>query len=315
MYFFLTILAAFAVLLLFATVYKYFEVLIAARWPSVPGRVLSAKTVQRKAGGVGRDQTHAELRNFAEINYEFVVQGKRHRASRVSVGEDLGNYRVEETLARYPAGARVMVFYNPTNPGEAVLERDAPEGIFGFMFTLIAGLVVCGLALIFGFDRINNWLRAMLPSESNTNLALMLGCMGMFALAIGRAMSHEAKQAAGWHSTSGVIEESGIEDFQTLDDGRWKTLKRANVVYRYQVNGNTYRSGRIVVRGWTISSSIGALTGGTAKKYPPGQPVEVFFNPANPAEAALERRAKGAGLLYVFGIVLLAAAARSAGLF
>ena len=313
MYFFLTILAGFAGLLIFATVYKYFEVLIAARWSSVPGTILSAKVVQRKAGGTGRDQTHAELRNFAEITYEYAVQGKRYRAARVSIGEDLGNYRVEETLAKYPVGARVTVFYNPTNPGEAVLERYPPEGIFSFMFSLIAGIVAIGLALIFGIDRLNQWLRTALPSEANPGLAMMLGFMGVFVLLIARAILHEAKQAAGWHSTSGVIEESGIEKFQTLDDGRRKTMKRANVVYRYQVNGNTYRSSRLAASRWSIASNIGALTGGADKKYPPGRPVEVFFNPANPAEAVLEPRAKGAGFLYAAGFLLLAAAARVAG--
>ncbi|MGE0339870.1 MAG: DUF3592 domain-containing protein [Xanthobacteraceae bacterium] len=315
MYFFLTILAAFAGLLVFATVYKYIEVRIAARWSSVPGKILSAKVVQRKAGGTGSDQRHAELRNFAEVTYEYVVQGRRYRASRVSVGEDLGNYRVEETLAKYPAGVPVMVFYNPANPGEALLERDVPEGLFRFMFLLVGGIVAVGLALIFGVERIHGWLHAVLLAKSNASLALMFGFMGVFALLIGRAMSYEAKQAAGWPSTWGVVEESGIEDFQTLEDGRWKTRKRTNVVYRYQVKGNTYRSGRIGVARWNISSNIGALTGVAAKKYPPGRPVEVFFNPANPAEAVLERRATGAGFVYAAGVVLLAVAARVAGLF
>lgn len=310
----LLILAAFAGLLTVATVYKYFEVRIAARWPAVPGRVLASKVVQRKTGRIGGDEKNLELRNFAEVSYEYVVQGRKYRASRVSVGEDLGNFRVEETIAKYPAGAGVMVFYNPTNPGEAVLERDAPEGIFRFMFYLIAGLIAAGVALIIGIDRINDWLRNALPSGGNSSLALFFGVMAALALLFGRAISHAASRAADWPSTWGVIEASGVENFQTIENGRAKTLKRANVVYSYQVKGNTYRSDRIAIFRFKAASNLAALVGGVAKKYPPGKPVEVFYDPGNPAEAVLDRRASGtAGALYAIGFVLIAAAARAAG--
>jgi len=311
----LLILSGFAGLLTFATVYKYFEVRIASRWPAVPGRVLSSKVVQRKAGGIGKDEADQELRNFAEVVYEYKVQGRSHQARRVSIGEDLGNYRVEETLAKYPKDAHVMVHYNPTDPGQAVLERDVPEGAFKFMFWLISGLIAIGLTLIFGAERLIEFLKMFIPAGGNTSLAVLLTGMGLFALLIGRAVSYEARQTQNWPSTWGVVEESGVEDFQTLDEGRWRTMKRSNVVYKYNVTGNEYRSGRIAVRGWKTSSNIGALVGGQAKKYPPGKPVEVFFNPVNPAEAVLERRVSGGALIYVIAFALLAGAAKAAGLF
>lgn len=311
----LLILSGFAGLLAFATLYKYFEVRIASRWPSMPGRVLSSKVVQRKSGGFGDDEKDAELRNFAEVTYEYEVQGRKFRGNRVSIGEDLGNYRVEETIAKYPKGARVMVFYNPTKQSEAVLERDVPEGAFRFMFWLITGLVAVGLALIFGLDSLGEWLRIGLPSGTNVSLAMMFGGMGIVALLIGWAAGYEARKAADWPSTWGVIEESGIESFKTYDDGRRTTLKRSNVVYSYAVNGNTYRSGRIAVRGWKISSNVALLAGSAFKKYPPGMPVEVFYDPANPANAVLERRVYGGVFLYAIGFALLAAAAKAAGLF
>jgi hypothetical protein len=311
----LLILSGFAGLLIFATVYKYFEVRIASRWPSVPGRVLSSKVVQRKTGGIGKDESDIELRNFAEITYEYQVQGRRHRANRVSIGEDLGNFQVQETIAKYPKDARVMVFYNPAKPGEAVLERDPPEGIFKFMLWLIGGLIVIGLTLIFGAEPFVQFLKMFVPAGGNTPLAVILACMGLFALLVARAASYEAKKTGGWSSTSGVIEESGVESFQALHDGRFRTMNRSNVVYLYKVDGNEYRSGRIAVRGWKASSNIGALVGGLAKKYPPGKPVEVFYDPANPAEAVLERRVSGGSFVYVIAFALLAAAAKAAGLF
>lgn len=310
----LLILAGFAGLLTVATVYKYFEVKIASRWPTVPGRIVSAKVVQRKAGGVGSEDD-SELRNFAEITYEYKVQGRSHRANRVSIGEDLGNYRVEETIAKYPENARVLVHYNPTDPGEAVLERDPPEGIFKFMFFLIAGLIAAGLALIFGIGPLVEIAKEWLPSGNNTPLAAMLTGMGLFSLLIARASAYQARQTESWSSTSGVIEDAGIKEFVSGEGGRFRKLKRPEVVYSYSVKGNQYRGGRIFASGWKSTSSTPLLLRNPAKKYPPGRPVEVFFNPDNPAEAVLERRVSGGGFTYVIAFALLAGAAKAAGLY
>jgi hypothetical protein len=52
-----------------------------------------------------------------------------------------------------------------------------------------------------------------------------------------------------------------------------------------------------------------------SKKLPPGRPVEVFFNPANPAETVLERRVSGGGHIYLTGLLIIVGAATVAGLF
>lgn len=309
----LLILSGFVGLLAFATVYKYFEVRIASRWPTVPGRVVRSRTVQRKAGKIGREEKNVELRNFAEVTYEYVVQGRKFRASRVSIGEDLGNYQVAETLAKYPAGAHVMVHYNPTRHGEAVLERDPPEGIFKIMTYAILGLAAVGLSLIFGIEPLIDALKLIAPASGNIPLAIMLGVMGLIALLIGVAASRAAKMTFDWSSTWGVVEESGVEDFETYDNNRLRTHKRASIVYSYTVNGHQYKSQRIAVHGWKAASNIGAFVSGPVKKFPPGKPVEVFFNPANPAEAVLERRVAGGGFVYLVAFALLAGAAKATG--
>ncbi len=317
--FFLLILAGFAGLLTIATVYKYFEVRIASNWPAVRGRVLSSRVVQRRTGGVGPDEKDLELRNFAEVTYEYVVQGRKQSAARVSIGEDLGNFQVEETLAKYPKGANVTVYYNPTKHNEAVLERDIPEGAFKFMIWLILGLIGVGLVLIFGVEKLTEYLKMVLPAGRNVSLAVMLSFMGLFALLIALASSREAKNTQNWKSTWGKIESSGVEKFQTsVESGsgrrRWQTLQRANVVYSYKVDGNDFKSDK-VVEGWKSSASFGFLAKRAASKYPEGQPVEVFYDPANPSRALLDRRLKGGGFTYVIAFTFLAAAAKVAGLF
>lgn len=316
--FFLMILAGFAGLLTVATVYKYFEVRIASNWPAVPGRVVSSRVVQRRTGGIGGDQKHEELRNFAQVTYEYAVQGKMQRGARVSIGEDLGNFQVEETLAKYPEGASVTVYYNPTKHHEAVLERDIPEGAFKFMFWLIFGLIAAGLTLIFGVEQLTEYLKMVLPEGQNVSLSVMLAGMGLFALLIALASSREAENTRNWKSTSGRIESSGVEQFQTLSDSgktlRWRTMQRAQVIYTYKVNGREYRGDK-VAEGWKSSASFGFFAKRAAAKYPESAPVEVFYDPANPARALLDRRLKGGGFTYLIAFALLAASAKVAGLF
>ena len=126
-------------LLAMATFAKYIDVWRAKSWLAVPGRVVSSKSVDRKVQRLGVDNG-MEVRTFAAVTYEFKVGGKKRTGSRVSVGEDLGNVAVQETLIRYPTGKDVTVYYNPDNPEQAVLERDPPKNFFQIMILLIAGL-------------------------------------------------------------------------------------------------------------------------------------------------------------------------------
>ena len=75
--------------------------------------------------------------------------GQKLRNNRVSIGEDLGNFQVAETIAKYPVGADVTVYYNSRHPREAVLERDLPQGLWGCLgiATAIALVVVFGSAI------------------------------------------------------------------------------------------------------------------------------------------------------------------------
>ena len=106
-------LAAFPGLIVVAAIYKYFEVRQAARWPSAPGRVMASGRETRRVRSGGPDSDDTETRNFAKIIYEYTVDGRRYRCDRVSIGEDLGNFQVAETVARYPVGKAVTVYYDP----------------------------------------------------------------------------------------------------------------------------------------------------------------------------------------------------------
>src|SRR5262245_52103522 len=107
------VLAAFPGLIAFAAIYLYFQVRRARLWPSVPGRVVVSMSEKRNVKGAGADSTDTEARNFAKVVYEYKIATRTYRCDRVTVGENRGNFEVAETLAKYPLGKEVTVYYNP----------------------------------------------------------------------------------------------------------------------------------------------------------------------------------------------------------
>lgn len=186
-------------LLALATIVKYIEVWRAKSWTAVPGRIVSSKPVDRRVQRPGVDNGF-EVRNFADVTYEFEVQGKKRKGSRVSIGEDLGNFEVAETLIRYPAGRDVTVYVNPRNPDQAVLERDPPKNLFQILGLFIAALVAGGIVAVDGLTWIAKWLHGVLPNPKNAPFVIGFSffalCCGFMARAVGRQASSQpgAKQ-------------------------------------------------------------------------------------------------------------------------
>lgn len=99
-------------------------------------------------------------------------------------------------------------------------------------------------------------------------------------------MRDAIKQAAqAWSSTMGVVITSTIQIKRS-----YKSRSEIPVVvYQYQVDGKPY-VGRVIKAGEQFFSV--RLYGDTQKtiaRYPVGAQVMVHYNPANPAESALER--------------------------
>ena len=95
---------------------------LAAHWPLTRGTVLSA-TVQVSHQGASRHESPLVL-------YTYQVNGKAFQGHRVRVGDEFGRIRVSgaassaaHTVARFPAGSCVEVYYDPANPANSALER------------------------------------------------------------------------------------------------------------------------------------------------------------------------------------------------
>lgn len=306
-----------AAVLSLITFVKWREVQAMSHWLPTPGKIISSRVEARKVkvSGVGPESEKVtEVRNFPAITFEYKVGTKKFRGSRYSVKENLGNFEVEETLTQFPTGAEVTVFYNPADPSKAVIERTLPDGAFKFMVKLSAGLVIGAVVLVFSLGGAREAIRPLLPKPDNLGIAVFLLIIGLFAVLMGFAHRVLARRAAKWPVTAGRIDSSGLETVR-IDTGyrRWRPVFRSRIVYSYEVAGRRYTAARVTF-GAYVMASIPALVSGQAERYAEGSKVDVHYDPANPASAVLECRARGVWVLWVCALGFIGAAAWVVGL-
>jgi hypothetical protein len=303
-------------LLAFGTIVKWIEVRRAAHWQTAPGRITRSRVVTRKVKGAESHSRAAhgndmETRNFADIAYEFRIGNRRLTGKRVSTGEDLGNWRVEETLAQYPKDAAVTVYYNPKKPTEAVLERDAPEGVFRTMAIFIAVLTLFLVAAAFGTRKL---LAALSANMRQPELAIPVVALSGIAIVVAlitRAGEKRAESARNWPWVDGEILATGTEAVRMYHEdgptGQTRTRYKASVLYQYEVDGVTFTGTRrdFGPRFYSASRDRAARAVGRLKK---GDRLPVYYDPANRSESVLEPHAAGLWIGWVAAAVVAALA-------
>jgi hypothetical protein len=295
-------------LLLAVAVYKSLQVRAAREWPSAAGKVVVSKAEVRKVKVIDSDRAEGhrfEERNFADIVYEYSVAGRKLRNNRVSIGEDRGNFQVAETIAKYPAGAVVTVYYNPLHPDQAVLERDLPKGMWGCLGigTAIVLTIVFGSAI--GLHAITEFVTTRIPQQGNAAAAVAFGAFGTVIALFALILHRQASLAMKWPVVTGTIKLSDIEQYRAArqDDGSGtRVMYQHRVSYTYQYNNITYTNAHA-----TLASSVASTSSWLVRKsttdYKDGASVKVWVNPDNPSQATLEPRA---GFVWVLWLAVAA---------
>lgn len=121
----------------------------AQSWPSIPGTVNRTDVVEHE---------DSDSDGFTSVTYEpvveynYAVMGQPFTSKRIAFGTNRYNYKkAQEIVSKYPAGARVNVFYNPEKPKDAVLETVAAGGKLLTILGLVlgaAGLVTMVVSLL-----------------------------------------------------------------------------------------------------------------------------------------------------------------------
>ena len=205
-------------LIVFAVIYKYFEVRNASDWPSTPGKVIVSTSEVRNVGVLDdtvQDHRSLEPRNFANIVYEYTVSGQKLTNNHVRIGEERGNFEVAETIAKYPVGAQVTVYYNSRHPRDAVLEREMPKGAGGCLAIGAIIMLAIVLGIMFGMPRVNQAVAAQLSDPKLSVLVLALAGFGAAIALFGLALHRQASLVRTWPVVPGVLKISDPEEYQS----------------------------------------------------------------------------------------------------
>jgi Protein of unknown function (DUF3592) len=298
-------------LVLFAGAYKSLQVRAAAEWPSTPGWVVVSNSEVRDVRVLDdkrEDGFHLEPRNFANIVYQYSVSGQSLSNNRVSIAEDGGNFGVAETIARYPVGAEVTVYYNSRHPRDAVLERDLPQGrLWRYLGIGTAGTLAIIFGALFGFNQLTELIATRLGNPRMSAPVVFFAAFGSILALFALAIRKQASLAAKWPVVPGTIKMSDIEQYRAAPDkgsfARGPIMYRRQVSFAYRFNNVAYSC----VNG-SFATGINSTSGWLIRKftsaYQDGANVNVYVNPLNPSEATLDPRG---GLVWVLSILWLGA--------
>ena len=145
-----------------------------------------------------------------------------------------------------------------------------------------------------------NWLRFL---QTLAAIAVLFIVAGLIALAAGALDYREARAMAAWPGTPGRIVASEVVTAQF----RGRALRYApavRIAYSYTVDGEVYLSERVGVE--TLPVEAGDAAGQRLlRDYPLSAAVTVYYDPADPANAVLEREPPTGGFAAGMGLIVL----------
>ncbi len=129
-------------------------------------------------------------------------------------------------------------------------------------------------------------------------IALIVLFIGALLISLGLFTLQRHRAAAGWPQVPGVVEVSEVVGEHHFKD---KLMYRAKIRYGYGAPGGPYVGNKMANTGRLYATEKEAQR--EAARYPVGGTALVRYNPADPAEAVLERGASGGVLLVCFGLL------------
>jgi len=138
--------------------------------------------------------------------------------------------------------------------------------------------------------------------------SLVAFVLGAVLLWQGWRRQQKVNASMSWPYVSGRVTASSVR--QVVERGDAQTRDTTNYVpvvqYEYQVGDKTYQGNRFAFKEPSFSSQRKAFK--LVAGFAAGSPVSVFYDPANPQDAVLERKAHGNTFLFVVGGILVLAA-------
>lgn len=107
-----------------------------AQWPSTGGVVQRSYLEERSDSEGGST-------SYPVVQYAYKVGANAYQGSKIAPGMEVGGMGASKVIAKYPVNALVTVYYNPANPSDAVLEKNAPALWIIWLLLIVFDLVLC----------------------------------------------------------------------------------------------------------------------------------------------------------------------------
>lgn len=105
-----------------------------------------------------------------------------------------------------------------------------------------------------------------------------------------RKFARQSRESQAWPETLGEVVASEVRSKSVMTSQQIsRRVYRPNIVYRYAVAGQPYESSRLIHAERYFNGSQ-TWARNIAKRFPVGSQVRVYYDPAQPAYAVLDRK-------------------------
>jgi hypothetical protein len=109
---------------------------------------------------------------------------------------------------------------------------------------------------------------------------------GIFLAKYGGSVLDNAKASAEWPTVQGTVMHSDVVRERGTGDNRGKYHYEADVMFEFELDGQTYSSNNVSFGEYASSQASHARE--IVRRYPEGSRVTVYYNPEDPDTAVLE---------------------------
>lgn len=274
-------------------------------WEQVPCEIVSSS--------VKIDSTSNEP-YAPDIRFRYQIGGQSYQsATAIDGGLTTNDYaEAQDVSFKYSTGSAHTAMVNPQDPADAVLEpRSAAESLLFLLFPLAFGGIPLGIIIAIWWPRKSGALDdTKTTAISNQKTSKQLGpkgylLVGALLLAVGVGIGiplavlpiMRTIDATSWVQTPCVVERSAVLTFDG-DDGN---TYRPDILYRYEHDGQAYRSNRLHL------ATAGSSSGYDGKRevvnaHPVGYETVCYVDPDRPSRATMNR---GFTLAHLLGLIPL----------
>ena len=131
-------------LFLVSIAYNRIAIYLIRDWPSVTGIV----NISRIGHRVGKGNTS----DFPVIEFTYKVDGEEYTNQSISPGSATNdNIYIREMLKRFPVGAEVPVYYDPSAPGISYLTKSSPFERYILKYIIAINLLMPIVVMLYDF--------------------------------------------------------------------------------------------------------------------------------------------------------------------